>query len=108
MEFTLSEIEDLIQQTADRTARAVVAQMTRCEDRLLDRIEAAEALGISVATLDRRRKAGLIPSMLIGRLRKYRLSAILASVPATQPDSDGEQSWSALQAESEAKQAVSV
>ena len=58
---TPAELEQLAKQIADR----VTAQLSR--RRLVDRVELAELLGISVPTVDRQVRCGKIPVVRIGR-----------------------------------------
>lgn len=40
--------------------------------------EAAEILGVSIPTVERRTREGIIPSEKLGRLRRYKRSVLLA------------------------------
>ena len=48
------------------------------EDRLLNTEEAAKLLSCSTATIERYVRSGTIPSVKIGRLRRFRRSKLLA------------------------------
>jgi excisionase family DNA binding protein len=75
--LTPLEIEEL----AVRIAALVVAGMASrpIEDGFIDKHRAAELLGCSVPTLERRTADGSIPSHKIGRLRRYRASELLSN-----------------------------
>ncbi|MFN7683785.1 MAG: helix-turn-helix domain-containing protein [Oligoflexia bacterium] len=75
--ITLTDSE--IQSIADRIAKALGASFGSFQaDGLLDIYGAAELLGCSVSTLERRTKEGSIPSVKFGRLRRYRRADLLA------------------------------
>jgi excisionase family DNA binding protein len=73
--MTPIEIEEL----AIRIAAVVVAQISgrSSQDGFIDKHQAAELLGCSVPTVERRTSDGSIPSHKIGRLRRYRASELL-------------------------------
>ncbi len=63
----------------ERLADLIAERLTRCtSDAFMDSIQAAEILGCSVPTVERLTKAGAIPSVKVGRLRRYRRSELLA------------------------------
>jgi excisionase family DNA binding protein len=67
-----------INQLADQVAERVVALLnSRPSDGFIDKHQAAELLGCSVPTVERRTSDGSIPSHKIGRLRRYRASELL-------------------------------
>jgi excisionase family DNA binding protein len=71
-----------LDQLAERVAEIVVARMESCrpsQDGFIDKHRAAELLGCSVPTLERRTADGSIPSHKIGRLRRYRASELLSN-----------------------------
>jgi excisionase family DNA binding protein len=69
-----------INQLADQVADRVVARLnSRPSDGFVDKHRAAEILGISVPTLERRTADGSIPSHRIGRLRRYLPSELLGN-----------------------------
>ena len=65
-----------IQQLAD----AIVERLENRagDDVMLDPIGAAALLACSVPTIERLTKSGAIPSVKVGRLRRYRRSVLLA------------------------------
>ena len=67
-----------INQLADQVAERVLALLnSRPSEEFVDKHRAAEILGISVPTLERRTADGSIPSHKIGRLRRYLPSELL-------------------------------
>jgi excisionase family DNA binding protein len=63
---------------ADQVAERVLALLnSRPSDGFIDKHRAAELLGCSVPTVERRTSDGSIPSHKIGRLRRYRASELL-------------------------------
>lgn len=65
----------------DQLADAIVERLNgRVEigDPVGDVHDAARWLGVSVPTVERAVRAGLIPSIKVGRLRRYRRSEVLA------------------------------
>jgi excisionase family DNA binding protein len=67
-----------INQLADQVAERVVALLnSRPSDGFIDKHQAAELLGCSVPTVERRTADGSIPSHKIGRLRRYLPSELL-------------------------------
>jgi excisionase family DNA binding protein len=68
-----------INQVAEQVAALVVAQISgrSSQDGFIDKHRAAELLGCSVPTVERRTSDGSIPSHKIGRLRRYRASELL-------------------------------
>ena len=65
-----------IQQLADAIAERLTNRCTG--DVFLDAIGAAALLACSVPTVERLTKAGTIPSLKVGRLRRYRKADLLA------------------------------
>ena len=51
---------------------------------LVDRVELSAHLGLSMATLDRRVHDGTVPSIFIGRLRRFDLEAVMNALTAGQ------------------------
>ncbi|MCY3010270.1 MAG: helix-turn-helix domain-containing protein [Planctomycetota bacterium] len=74
--MTPHEIDRLADLLADRIAERLSASSGG--DILLDAHGAAELIGCSVPTIQRRTKLGEIPSTKLGRLRRYRRSDLLA------------------------------
>jgi excisionase family DNA binding protein len=76
MNLTPSEIDSL----AHALAECLVPKLTSrlCEDSYLNIHSAAELLGCSVPTVERRTREGKIPSIKIGRLRRYRRGDLLS------------------------------
>lgn len=72
--MSLSPLE--IRQIADAIAERLARHTTG--DAMLDAIGAAALLACSVPTIERRTKSGEIPSVKVGRLRRYRRSVLLA------------------------------
>ena len=69
-----------IQQLADAIADAIAERLANraSEDVYLDSLGAAELLGCSVPTIERFTKSGEIPSLKLGRLRRYPRAGLLA------------------------------
>lgn len=65
---------------ADRVVEAIAGLFPEEveRDQILDAHGAAALLGCSVATIERRTRDGSIPSLRIGRLRRYRRADLLA------------------------------
>jgi excisionase family DNA binding protein len=70
-----NEIESLADALAERVATRLVY---RDPDVLIDVHGAAETLACSVPTIERLTKSGAIPSVKVGRLRRYRRADLLA------------------------------
>lgn len=62
-----------IDRIADRIIEALGGRLSQSVE-ILDAHGAAELLGCSVPTIERRTRDGSIPSVRIGRLRRYRRS----------------------------------
>ena len=74
--LTPRELEAL----ADLISERVAARLSsRPVDGLIDAAQAAELLGCSKPTIERWTKDGLIPSVKIGGLRRYRPSELIAT-----------------------------
>ena len=82
--MSLSPIE--ITQLADAIAERLASRDTG--DVFLDTLGAAALLACSVPTIERRTKSGEIPSVKVGRLRRYRRSVLLALNEKGGPDLD--------------------
>ena len=65
-----------IQQLADAICERLASRATG--DVMLDALGAAALLACSVPTIERRTKSGEIPSVKVGRLRRYRRSDLMA------------------------------
>ncbi|MFN6130942.1 MAG: helix-turn-helix domain-containing protein [Planctomycetota bacterium] len=66
---------DELERIAEAVAERVAAKMTGMDpDPMGDRHQAAKWLGVSVATVERLTRSGAIPSVKLGRLRRYRRS----------------------------------
>lgn len=65
-----------IQQLADAIAERLASRATG--DVYLDALGAAALLVCSVPTIERRTKSGEIPSVKVGRLRRYRRADLMA------------------------------
>ena len=65
-----------IQQLATAIAEQLAAHTTN--DAMLDNLGAARLLDCSVPTIERLTRTGEIPSVKLGRLRRYRRSELLA------------------------------
>lgn len=72
--MTPSELETVAELIAERVAARLATVDT---DALVDVYRAAELIGCSVPTIERLTRSGVIPSMKIGRLRRYRPSDLL-------------------------------
>jgi excisionase family DNA binding protein len=68
-DYELQRIAELL---ADSLAKRIEPN-----EQMLDVHEAARLLGLSVSTLERRTRDGSIPSIKIGRLRRYRRSELV-------------------------------
>jgi excisionase family DNA binding protein len=66
-----------IDRIAERIVKALGGGVSR-PDEMLDAHGAAQVLGCSVATIERRMKSGELPSVKLGRLRRYRRADLLA------------------------------
>ena len=68
--FDMSELDDVISKAVDATVRRIAARQPKdaAGRVLLTKQEAADALGVSPATLDRLRKAGLPAVKLDGKV----------------------------------------
>jgi len=75
MSLTPFEIERLAEVIADKIAAKLSEQRT---DALIDVHGAAALLSCSVPTIERRTRDGSIPSVKVGRLRRYRRVDLLA------------------------------
>ena len=64
-----------ITQLADAICERLAVRATG--DTMLDALGAAAVLACSVPTVERLTKAGVIPSVKVGRLRRYRRSVLL-------------------------------
>lgn len=73
--MTPSEIESLADAIAERLACRLGGE---AEDQLGDVHAAARWLGCSVPTVERQTRAGTIPSIKVGRLRRYRRADLLS------------------------------
>ena len=65
-----------IQQLADAIAERLACRATG--DTMLDALGAAALLACSVPTIERLTKSGEIPSLKVGRLRRYRRADLMA------------------------------
>lgn len=72
--MSLTPVE--IDQLADAIAERLSSRATG--DVMLDALGAAALLACSVPTVERLTKAGAIPSVKVGRLRRYRRADLLA------------------------------
>jgi excisionase family DNA binding protein len=75
MSMTPHEIDTLADALADRVASRLSGRSDT--HALVDSHAAAALLGCSVPTVERLTKTGEIPSMKIGRLRRYRRSDLI-------------------------------
>lgn len=67
-----------VDRLADAIAERVAARMAGVDrDALVDVHRAAAILGCSVPTVERLTRSGAIPSVKVGRLRRYRPSELL-------------------------------
>lgn len=72
-QYELERLADLLAaKVADRLASMTAA------DAMLDLHGAADLLNCSPSTIERRTRAGELPSVKVGRLRRYRRSDLLA------------------------------
>ena len=69
----------------DRIVQRLVAaiQLLQSQPALVGCEEMAELLSISLATLDRRRRDGQIPSIKIGSRRLYQPDSVIAAIEVT-------------------------
>lgn len=67
-----------IQQLADAICERLASRATG--DVMLDALGAAAVLACSVPTVERLTRAGTIPSVKVGRLRRYRRADLMALV----------------------------
>lgn len=74
--MTPLEIESLAEALAERVIERLSSRPS--DDALIDARAAAELLGCSVPTVERLTKSGAIPSVKLGRLRRYRRAELLA------------------------------
>ena len=74
MSFTPQEIDRL----ADALAERLVGRMGGGDDAIGDVHTAAQWLGCSAPTVERQTRAGVIPSIKVGRLRRYRRADLMA------------------------------
>ena len=65
-----------IQQLADAIAERLASRAT--VETMLDALGAAALLACSVPTIERLTKSGAIPSVKVGRLRRYRRADLMA------------------------------
>lgn len=70
--FSDYELQRIAEFFADSLAKRIEPN-----EQMLDVHEAARFLGLSVSTLERRTRDGSIPSIKIGRLRRYRRSDLV-------------------------------
>lgn len=75
--MTSFELEQLADLVADRVVMKIAGQIGRNGDGWINGHEAAEILGCSLATIERRVRDGDIPSAKVGRLRRFRREEIL-------------------------------
>lgn len=73
MSFTPAEIYQLAEAVAD----LVAARLGTGADEVGDSHAAAQWLGVSVPTLERAVRRGEVPSIKVGRLRRFRRSDLL-------------------------------
>lgn len=76
--ITPAEMDALADAVAERVARRL-SEHTLADDVLLDIHQAAEFLSCSVPTVERAVKRGEVPSIKVGRLRRFRRSDLLGS-----------------------------
>jgi excisionase family DNA binding protein len=69
------EIEQLAEALAERLERRLLGRVDA--EAMIDAPAVAELLGCSLATVERRTRAGDIPSVKFGRLRRYQRAAVL-------------------------------
>jgi excisionase family DNA binding protein len=77
MSLTPHEIERLADAVAERIEARLSGRGRAVGDSMLDVHEAAELLRCSVPTVERQTRAGVIPSIKVGRLRRYRRADLL-------------------------------
>lgn len=82
--MTPFEIENLANAVADRVASRLASRVDG--DSLIDVHAAADLMGCSVPTVERLTKSGAIPSVKIGRLRRYRRDELLGRQTKGGPD----------------------
>jgi excisionase family DNA binding protein len=73
-----NEIEQIAEAIADRVADRLASRPAG--EGLLDVHQVAELLGCSVPTVERLTSRGNIPSLLVGRLRRYRLDDVMSQL----------------------------
>lgn len=69
------EIEQLAEALAERLERRLAGRTNA--EAMIDAPAVAELLGCSLATVERRTKSGDLPSVKIGRLRRYRRAIVI-------------------------------
>ena len=69
------EIEQLAEKLAERLERRLAGRVDA--EALIDAPAVAELLGCSLATVERRTRRGELPSIKVGRLRRYQRAAVL-------------------------------
>ena len=69
--LTPRELDELKKSVGDAVARP---------ERLLDILELAKELRIRVSTIERRVRAGQIPIIQTGRIRRFRLSSVMKAL----------------------------
>ncbi len=75
------ELDRLAEMIAERVAEKVQSRLGRKPDEiLLDRFGLSKAIGLSVATIDRRVRDNAIPYFRSGRRIQFRLSDVLESL----------------------------
>ena len=85
MSLSLLELEQLAELIADKISERLAGQSSQSNaDTYLDSHGAADLLGCSVPTIERLTKAGKLPSVKLGRLRRYRRSDVLALSTGTE------------------------
>jgi len=76
--MTRHEIETLAEALADKLSQRITLHNSSTSDEtMLDVHGAAALLGCSVPTVERHSRSGLIPSVKVGRLRRYRRADLL-------------------------------
>ncbi len=76
VKLTPLELDSLANQIADRVLLRMALQSQ--QSALLDARQAAVCLGCSVPTIERLTRSGEIPSIKLGRLRRYRREDLLS------------------------------
>ncbi len=76
VKLTPLELDSLANQIADRVLLRMALQSQ--QSALLDARQAADLLGCSVPTIERLTRSGEIPSIKLGRLRRYRREDLLS------------------------------